>query len=102
MPTAMPPQILGLVPVMRATLFCSCIGSLALEVSGSPFPRLGGKAGMGGKHGTVRYLRPSPPLQRLYPTPCGSACPAPAQVALVRADTRMRRAPTGGGGWGGY
>src|SRR5574341_433953 len=35
MPIAMPPQMLGLVPVMRATLCCSCIRGLALAPSPS-------------------------------------------------------------------
>src|SRR5438874_1821127 len=46
------------------------------------------------------YWRKVPPASspgRLSPTPCGGVWPAPATVALVRANARMRRALPGCG-----
>src|SRR5215510_12188568 len=50
MPTAMPPQMLGLVPVMRVILFWSCMGSLALEVPAYPHPSPPPSRGRGQSH----------------------------------------------------
>jgi hypothetical protein len=44
---------------------------------------------------------PLAPLPRLYPTPCGGACPAPAPVVLRHlAVGRSGTAAGGGGRWG--